>query len=134
MDVHLIGGGWARRPRPELYGGFIDGRSRLAGPTPRMLLVVMGTDEESLEYHEKYVHTLGLVGGHELEVERVAEGDAVRRGRAPRRGRRALRRRGPTPEYHASLRRPTPASARSSPRVCRMPGSPPALPSRAPTR
>ena len=45
-----------------------------AGATPRILLVVMGTDAESLEYHEKYVHTLGLVGGHELVVERVAEG------------------------------------------------------------
>ena len=62
----------------------------------------MGTDAESVEYHEKYVRALGLVQGHELVIERVAEGepldpavlediDGLFVGG------------GPTPEYHASL-------------------------------
>ena len=102
MDVHLIGGGWDDALAPTLYGPFVEAAARRAGATPRILLVVMGTDAESLEYHEKYVHTLGLVGGHELVVERVAEGtpldasaldgvDGLFVGG------------GPTPEYHASL-------------------------------
>src|SRR6478735_4878032 len=73
MDVHLIGGGWDDDLAPTLYGPFVEAAARRAGGTPRIVLFVMGTDPESLEYHEKYVHTLGLVGG------------------------------GPTPEYHASL-------------------------------
>ena len=102
MDLHLIGGGWDDALAPTLYGDFVAAAARRAGGTPRILLVVMGTDEESLAYHEKYVHTLGLVGGHELVVERVAEGtpfdpaalegvDGLFVGG------------GPTPEYHASL-------------------------------
>ena len=102
MDVHLIGGGWDDALAPTLYGPFVEAAARRAGGTPRILLVVMGTDPESLEYHEKYVHTLGLVGGHDLVVERVSEGtplepavldgiDGLFVGG------------GPTPEYHASL-------------------------------
>jgi cyanophycinase len=74
MDVHLIGGGWDDTLAPTLYGEFVEAAARRAGTAPRILLVVMGTDAESLEYHERYVHTLGLVGGHELVVERVPEG------------------------------------------------------------
>src|SRR6478735_7340765 len=74
MDVHLIGGGWDDALAPALYGDFVAAAARHAGAAPRILLVVMGTDTESLEYHAKYVHTLGLVGGHELVVQRVAEG------------------------------------------------------------
>lgn len=102
MDVYLIGGGWDDALAPQLYGGFVEAAARAAGSTPRILLVVMGTDPESLEYHERYVRTLGLVGGHELVIERVAEGtpfdasalegvDGLFVGG------------GPTPEYHASL-------------------------------
>jgi cyanophycinase len=102
MDVHLIGGGWDDTLAPALYGDFIAAAARHAGATPRILLVVMGTGAESLDYHAKYVHTLGLVGGHELVVHRVPEGspldpsaldgvDGLFVGG------------GPTPEYHASL-------------------------------
>src|SRR3954466_1819262 len=102
MDVHLSGGGWDDNLAPDLYGDFVDACARRAGRTPRILLVVMGTDAEALAYHDKYLRTLGLVGGHELVVERVAEGtpfdaaaldgvDGLFVGG------------GPTPEYHASL-------------------------------
>lgn len=102
MDIFLVGGGWDDALAPQVYGGFVEAAARAAGSTPRILLVVMGTDPESLEYHDRYLHTLGLVGGHELVVERVAEGtpfdvtaldgvDALFVGG------------GPTPEYHASL-------------------------------
>lgn len=102
MDLHLVGGGWDDALAPTLYGDFVAAAARRAGTTPRILLVVIGTDPDSLEYHERYLHTLGLVGGHELVVERVAEGtpfdpealegvDALFVGG------------GPTPEYHASL-------------------------------
>lgn len=103
MDVFLIGGGWSDQSARDMFGGFVAAAAaRTPGREPRVLLVVMGTDEEAVEYHEKYVHTLGLVGGHELVVERVAEGgsmdasvldgiDALLVGG------------GPTPEYHAAL-------------------------------
>jgi cyanophycinase len=115
MDVFLIGGGWSDELAPRLYGGFVEAAARFATArsgragdtarattTPRLLLVLMGTDPESLEYHERFVRTLGLVGGHELVVHRVAEGspldpdvldgvDGLFVGG------------GPTPEYHASL-------------------------------
>ena len=103
MDVFLIGGGWSDERAPDMFGGFITAAAAHAGGRlPRIALVVMGTDEESLEYHEKYVHALGLVQGHELVIERVTEGDPLDPtvlddidglfvgG-------------GPTPEYHASL-------------------------------
>src|SRR6478735_6087886 len=102
MDVHLIGGGWDDDLARTLYGPFVEAAARRAGGTPRIVLVVMGTDPESLEYHEKYVHTLGLVGGHDLVVARVAEGTplepAVLDGIAG-----LFVGGGPTPEYHASL-------------------------------
>src|SRR6476620_8272781 len=102
MEVHLIGGGWDDDLAPTLYGPFVDAAARRASARPRILLVVMGTDDESLEYHEKYVRTMGLVGGHDLVVHRVPEGtpldpaaldgiDGLFVGG------------GPTPEYHASL-------------------------------
>jgi cyanophycinase len=115
MDVFLIGGGWSDELAPRLYGGFVEAATRFASAraerhrdsepapaTPRVLLVLTGTDPESLEYHEKFLRTLGLVGGHELVVARVAEGsrldpdvlddiDGLLVGG------------GPTPEYHASL-------------------------------
>jgi cyanophycinase len=102
MDVHLIGGGWDDDLARPLYGPFVEAAAARADGTPRILLVVMGTDPESLDYHEKYVHALGLVGGHVLHVERVTEGtpfdesaldgvDGLFVGG------------GPTPEYHASL-------------------------------
>jgi cyanophycinase len=103
MDVFLIGGGWSDEGAADMFGGFIDAAAaRASGDEPRILLVVMGTAEEDIEYHEKYVHALGLVGGHELLVERVAEQspldasvlegiDGLFVGG------------GPTPEYHASL-------------------------------
>lgn len=74
MNVHLIGGGWDDALAPTLYGGFVEVVARRAGGRPRLLIVLMGTDDESLAHHEKYVATLGLVGGHDLAVERVAEG------------------------------------------------------------
>jgi len=102
MDVHLIGGGWDDDLAPALYGDFVEAAARRAGATPRILLVVMGTDPESREYHAKYVHTLGLVGGHELVVERVPEGSPF--DEAALDGVDGLFvGGGPTPEYHASL-------------------------------
>src|SRR3954469_19019069 len=102
MDVHLIGGGWDDALAPTLYGAFVEAAARRAGPTPRLLLVVMGTDAESLDYHERYLHTLGLVGGHELVVERVADGTPFDHGALD--GIDGLFvGGGPTPEYHAAL-------------------------------
>ena len=118
MNVFLIGGGWSDELAPELYGGFIAAAAataavRAAGGTapgspaarPRVLLVLMGTDEESLAYHERYLEKLGLVGGHDLEVVRVPEGDPI----DPTAVARLDHVDGlfvggcPTPEYHASL-------------------------------
>ncbi|NUQ31416.1 MAG: type 1 glutamine amidotransferase-like domain-containing protein [Dermatophilaceae bacterium] len=102
MDLFLVGGGWDDARAHELYGGFVDAAARRAGGPPRILLVVLGTDPDSLEYHERYLRTLGLVGGHELVVDRVAEGSAFDPS--------ALEGvdglfvgGGPTPGYHASL-------------------------------
>jgi cyanophycinase len=103
MDVFLIGGGWSDHRARDMFGGFVAAATaRTPGREPRVLLVVMGTDEESVEYHEKYVHTLGLVGGHELVVERVAEGESMDASVLD--GIDALLvGGGPTPEYHAAL-------------------------------
>jgi cyanophycinase len=102
MDVHLIGGGWDDALAPALYGDFVAAAARHAGAAPRILLVVMGTDTESLEYHAKYVHTLGLVGGHELVVQRVPEGSALDPSVLD--GVDGLFvGGGPTPDYHASF-------------------------------
>ncbi|TQM57495.1 Type 1 glutamine amidotransferase-like domain-containing protein [Humibacillus xanthopallidus] len=124
MTVFLIGGGWSDELAPEIYGGFIAAAAATAAapptaapptaaaPTaapaarPRVLLVLMGTDEESLAYHERYLHKLELVGGQELEVVRVPEGDPVDPAVVERLGDvdGLFVGGGPTPEYHASLR------------------------------
>ncbi|GAA2148925.1 peptidase S51-like protein [Humibacillus xanthopallidus] len=117
MNVFLIGGGWSDELAPEIYGGFITAAAAAAAvgaapdaatvpsTRPRVLLVLMGTDEESLDYHQRYLHKLELVGGHDLEVVRVPEGTPVDPAVVERLvdvdglfvgG-------GPTPEYHASL-------------------------------
>ena len=89
-----------------MFGGFVAGaaeRATAAGrPAPRVRLVVMGTDEESRAYHERYLDVLSTAGVPEVLVERVPEGspcpaatlediDGLLVGG------------GPTPEYHASL-------------------------------
>ena len=107
MSIHLVGGGWSDAAAPAVFGGFLEeaaGRAPGPGRTPpRVGLVLMGTDAESLEYHEKYVRALGLTGHpHELVLVRIEEGqpcpplpleelDGLFVGG------------GPTPEYHASL-------------------------------
>ena len=117
MNVFLIGGGWSDELAPEIYGGFIDAAAAASSaPRPRVLLVLMGTDEESLDYHERYLRKLELVGGHDLEVVRVPEGSPLDPGVVERLdavdglfvgG-------GPTPEYHASI---APAYSRIRSRV-----------------
>lgn len=104
MKVFLIGGGWSDERAQDMFGGFVAAASAHAqGREPRILLVVLGTDEEALEYHERYAKALALVGGHELVVERLADGqsldpavledvDGLFVGG------------GETPEYHALLR------------------------------
>ena len=62
MDLFLVGGGWDDAHARELYGGFVEAAAQRAGRRPRILLVVMGTDPESRDYHERYLRTLGLVG------------------------------------------------------------------------
>ncbi|MER7072207.1 Type 1 glutamine amidotransferase-like domain-containing protein [Terrabacter sp. NPDC000476] len=102
MDVHLVGGGWEDAHAPALYGDFVAAAGRRAAGTPRILLVVLGTDAESLEYHERYRHVLGLAGGHDLVVERVPEGAAF--DAAALDGVDGLFvGGGPTPGYHAAL-------------------------------
>jgi cyanophycinase len=74
MDVFLIGGGWSDERAKDMFGGFVAAAAaRTDGREPRILLVVLGTDDEALEYHERYVHALGLVGGHELVIERLGD-------------------------------------------------------------
>lgn len=67
-----------------------------------MLLLVMGTDEESRQYHEKYVHALSLAGLTDLVVERIAEGEHVDASALVGLDGLIVGG-GPTPEYHASL-------------------------------
>ncbi|WP_036225249.1 Type 1 glutamine amidotransferase-like domain-containing protein [Marmoricola sp. URHB0036] len=103
MNVFLIGGGWSDERATDMFGGFIAAAAaRVEGRLPRVALVVMGTDEESLEYHEKYVHALGLVQGHELLIALVAEGDALDPAVLDDIDGLFVGG-GPTPEYHASL-------------------------------
>ncbi len=103
MNVFLIGGGWSQEHATDVFGGFVAAAAeRTEAATPRILLVVLGTDADSREYHERYLHALDAVGGHELVVERVAAGTsldpAVLEGVDG-----LLVGGGPTPEYHASL-------------------------------
>jgi cyanophycinase len=102
MDLFLVGGGWDDDRARDVYGGFVDAAARRAGRTPRVLLVVMGTDPESLEYHERYRRALGLVGGHELEIARVEEGSQFDASALEDVDGHFVGG-GPTPEYHASL-------------------------------
>ncbi len=103
MDVFLVGGGWSVEHTPDMFGGFADAaRSRARGMDPTVLLVVMGTDDEAVEYHQKYVEALSQVGITDLSIQRIAEGERL----DPRAldGIDALFvGGGPTPEYHASL-------------------------------
>lgn len=109
MSVFLVGGGWSEERTGDMFGGFVEAAaSRSAGSDPRILLVVMGTDAEARNYHEKYVEALGLVGVTDLVIARIDEGDTlpleVLEGVDG-----LLVGGGPTPEYHASL---SPAYAR----------------------
>jgi len=103
MDVFLVGGGWSDADAHDMFGGFVVAAAAraTAGP-PRVLLVVVGVDDEAREYHEKFVRILRRVGVTDLHVERIAEGsfldpavlddiDGLFVGG------------GPMPEYHASL-------------------------------
>ena len=103
MEVFLIGGGWSDPHAHEMFGGFVVAAAARAAPRPpRVLLVVMGVDDEAREYHEKYVRILGRVGVTDLVIERVAEGSAI--DAAVLEGVDGLFvGGGPTPEYHASL-------------------------------
>jgi cyanophycinase len=106
VSVFLIGGGWSEELASEIYGGFIEAAAATSpAPRPRVLLVVMGTDEESLDYHERYLHQLGLVGGHDLEVVRVPDGSPLDPAVVQRLGTvdGLFVGGGPTPQYHASL-------------------------------
>ncbi len=117
MNVFLIGGGWSGDLAPEIYGGFVAAAASVSPrPRPRVLLIVMGTDEESLEYHEKYLRTLSIVGGHDLDVVRLTEGEPVSPEVVERLGDvdGLFVGGGPTPEYHASL---SPAYGRIKARV-----------------
>lgn len=105
MSIHLVGGGWSDTAAPEVFGGFLrECAARAAGRrTPRVSLVLMGTDAESLEYHERYVRALGLAGEpHELAITRVEEGTPCQ-GSALEDLDGLFVGGGPTPEYHASL-------------------------------
>lgn len=103
MSVYLIGGGWSDEYAPAVFGPFLAECGRNAGrSSPKVRLVVMGTDSESLEYHERYVATLALAGEHELLVTRVPFGEAC-----PAETLEGidglLVGGGPTPEYHQAL-------------------------------
>jgi len=103
MSVFLIGGGWSDERVGDMFGGFVAAAAtRAEGRDPRVLMVLLGTDDEALEYHERYVRALGLVGGHELVVERIADGatfDASRLDEVDA----LLVGGGDTPEYHRAL-------------------------------
>jgi cyanophycinase len=103
MSVYLIGGGWSDEYAPAVFGPFLaECRQKAGRSSPRVRLVVMGTDSESLEYHERYVATLALVGEHELLVTRVPFGEACPAD-ALEGIDGLLVGGGPTPEYHQAL-------------------------------
>jgi cyanophycinase len=102
VSVFLVGGGWSDEHVHDMFGGFIQAADRRAGRTPRILMVLMGTTPDDLEYHQKFVRALGLVGGHEQVLAPVAEGSPFDAGLLE--GIDGLFvGGGPTPEYHASL-------------------------------
>lgn len=103
MDVFLIGGGWSDERAGDMFGGFVTAAAaRTEGRRPRVLMVLLGTDEEALEYHERYRRVLGLVGGHELVVERIAP-DATFGASRLEDVDALLVGGGDTPEYHRAL-------------------------------
>ena len=104
MNLFLIGGGWSDDHAQAMFGDFVSAAARRSGSTPpRILLVVMGTDDDAREYHRKYEHALALAGVTDLVIERVAEGEEI--PVAALEGIDGLFvGGGPTPEYHASLR------------------------------
>ncbi len=103
MSVFLIGGGWSDERVGDMFGGFVHAAAaRTEGRDPRVLMVLLGTDDEALEYHERYVRALGLVGGHELVVERIADGDTFDAARLDEVD-ALLVGGGDTPEYHRAL-------------------------------
>jgi len=78
MSVFLVGGGWSDAAAHDMFGGFVVAAAAHAGRRPpRVLLVVMGVDDEAREYHERFVRVLGRVGVSDLRVERVAEGSSL---------------------------------------------------------
>jgi cyanophycinase len=103
MEVFLIGGGWSDAHAHDMFGGFVVAAAAHAEDRPpRVLLVVMGVDDEARDYHEKFVRVLGRVGVTDLLVERVAEGSTL--DAAVLDGVDGLFvGGGPMPEYHASL-------------------------------
>jgi cyanophycinase len=104
MGIFLVGGGWSDDLARDMFGGFLEAATvRAGGGDPRILLVVMGSDDEAREYHEKYVRALGLAGVTNLAVARVTEGEAFA-AEALEQVDGLLVGGGPTPEYHASLR------------------------------
>lgn len=103
MAIHLVGGGWSDTAAAAVFGGFLRECASRGGGRPKVGLLLMGDDEEALEYHQRYVRALDLAGEpHELVITRVPEGspggpDAVEELDGLFVGG------GPTPEYHASL-------------------------------
>jgi cyanophycinase len=109
MGVFLVGGGWSDERANDMFGGFVEAAAgRSGGPDPRILLVVIGTDADAREYHQKYVDALRLVGVTNLAISRVDEGDTL-----PLEDLEGVDGLfvggGATPQYHASL---SPAYAR----------------------
>jgi len=102
VSVFLIGGGWSDDHVSDMYGGFVGECASHASGPPRIRLVVMGVEPESLEYHERFVRALAAVGPHELLISRVREGDPcpddILLGVDG-----LLVGGGATPDYHASL-------------------------------
>ena len=77
MSVFLLGGGWSRDPEPQVWGGFVaQARARAGSRDPRVRLVVIGVDEESRGYHQRYLEVLTRLGLPDALVERVPPGEA----------------------------------------------------------
>ncbi len=103
MQIFLVGGGWDDDRAESVHGGFLAAaRARAGGAVPRVLLVVLGTDDEAREYHERYVAALTRAGEHALDVERIPDGGTFDPARLA--GVDGLFvGGGATPEYHAAL-------------------------------